>query len=420
MNSGCFTNLHEPQPNSPTFVSQFRRAGYRTMAVGKTHMQIHAYDGDYTSDAHRAYMDGLGWDDVCEISANGMHRTGIVCAYSKFLREKGAFKDVTGFYNQWGYFMDVGRKADHSFMHHEFPFDEELKECSFVGGRAVDWIKARGRDAGAAKKPFLLHVGFGGPHSPIEPLKRFMDLYRGLPEPAPIDWPDVPQYVQDGRRGYRAMISEIDSWVGKIRQAIEEQGQLDNTIFVYSADHGEMAGDHRQFDKCSFYEGSAHVPLIFSGPGVQTGGPSPALVEVLDVGRTLCDLAAVPPHERDQGRSLAPVLSGKSDEHRSTVFVELGCDRMLFDGRYKLIWGDPISDTRKLGRLHLNKPVNIPHSPARLYDLREDPDELHDLAGDARSRGLMTAMMEKLLDRISENLQTQPFKSRGEYRPIRD
>jgi len=135
------------------------------------------------------------------------------------------------------------------------------------------------------------------------------------------------------------------------------------------------------------------------------------------VGRTLCELCGVEPHALDQGRSLVPVLSGQAEVHRDTVYAEMGCDRMLFDGRHKLMRGDPGSDTRQLGRLHLDKPVNIPPSPVRLYDLAEDPQELHDLA--AECPGLLAQMTEKLLVRINENTQTQPNLSRGEYRPLR-
>jgi len=416
MNSGCFTNLHEPPPGSPTFVNQFRQAGYHTVAVGKTHMAIHAYDCDVTGTKHRAFMDSLGWDDnTHEICGGQLIRMGLRCAWLEYLESRGRYKDVADFYGHWGYFMDTGRKADHSFVPHEFPFEEEFKECSYVGRSAVEWITGRDRH-----QPFLLHVGFCGPHSPIEPLKRFMDLYRDRPEPTPWGWDDAPAWLLEGRRGYRAMISEIDEWVGKIRGAIAEQGAIEETIFVFTSDHGENAGDHHRFGKTCFHEGSVRVPLILAGPGVRNLPPCPALIETIDLGRTLCDLCGVTPHGLDQGRSLAPLLSGQADAHRETIYVEMGCDRMFFDGRHKLIWGDPAGDTRELGRLHLDKPVTIPHSPARLYDLQEDPHELHDLACDSDSSELMATMMAKLLDRISENHQPQPLKSRGEYKPYGD
>jgi len=377
-------------------------------------MEIHAYDSDLLSERHRAFMDSLGWDETCEVSGNGMFRTGIRCAYSEYLREQGRLDDVLEFYDQWGYFMDKGRKADPEFMCHEWPFPEELQETSFIGRAAVNWLRDRG-----AEQPFLLHVGFAGPHSPIEAEPASMDLYRQAEEPLPWGETPGPAWVLNGRRGYRAMISQIDRYVADIHRCLSELAVLENTIIVYTADHGEMAGDHGRFGKTCFFEGSARVPLLLAGPGIRSGQASDALVELVDLGRTLCDLCGVEPHALEQGRSFRPVLTGESRSHRDTVYAEMGCDRMLRDGRYKLMWGDPGSDTRKLGRLHLDKPVTVPPSPCRLYDLQEDPHELNDLSRDPASGPLLQAMLGKLLARINENTQTQPFKSRGEYRPLR-
>ena len=413
-NSGCFTNLHQLPAGTPSFVQQLRASGYRTCAIGKTHMEIHAYDADYTSDAHLAQMHSLGWDEVTEISGNGMLRQGIRCAYSEFLRQRGLFDQALTFYEQWHYFMERDRGGDPGFVCHEWTLSEDAQETPFVGNRAIEWLEDHGRE-----RPFLLHVGFAGPHSPIEPNPTYMDLYRGHPEVSPWGVDDPPAYVADGRRGYRAMITQIDDYVGRIRTSLESLGLLEDTILVYTADHGEMAGDHGLFSKTCFHEPSVRVPLIVSGPGVAAGVETDSLVELIDLGKTLCDLCGVQPHVLDQGKSLVPVLSGECDSHRETAYVEMGCDRMLRDARYKLMWGEPTADTRQLGRLHLDKPVAIPRSPCRLYDLSEDPHELHDLSADLEHRDLMMEMMSKLLARINENQQTQPFLSRGEYRALR-
>jgi arylsulfatase len=218
------------------------------------------------------------------------------------------------------------------------------------------------------------------------------------------------------------MISQVDAYVGQIEACLAERGRREETIVVYTADHGEMAGDHGRFGKTCFYEPSVRVPLIVAGPGIQPDQESEAMVELIDLGKTLCDLCGVEPHALDQGRSLAPLLRGRADGARGpreTVYAEMGCDKMICDGRFKLMWGDPAADTRRLGRLHLDKPVDIPPSPCRLYDLEADPHELHDLSQDPAQRDLLMEMMAKLLVRLNENSQTQPFKDRGEYRPVR-
>ena len=412
MNSGCFTNLHELPPGAPTFVRQFRLAGYHTCAVGKTHMEIHAYDSDLCSEEHGAFMDSLGFDEVYEISGNGMFQTGIRCQYSDFLARNDALEDALEFYAFWGYFMDK-TPGNHAFMPQEWSLDERLQETEFVGARAVEWLRGRG-----SSTPFFLHVGFAGPHSPVEPAPKFMDQYRDSDEPAPWGEPCEP-WVMDGRRGYRAMISQIDRQVGAIYDCVAEQGELENTVFVFTADHGEMAGDHGRYGKTSFFEGSVRVPLIALAPWIGGGVDSRALVEILDLGRTVCDLCGVQPHALDQGRSLAPLMRGDTDSHRDTIYCEMGCDRMLFDGRFKLMWGDPKSDERRLGRLHLDKPVNIPPSPGMLYDMEQDPHEFDNLLGRSGSRDMLTDMLEKLVARIACNTQSRPNRSRGEYRPMR-
>jgi choline-sulfatase len=413
MNSGSFTNLHQLPPHTPSFVQQLRSAGYRTSAVGKTHMEIHAYDSDLMSEAHRQFMDSLGWDDIAEISANGMLKTGIRCAYTEFLREHGMFEQVLAYYRQWHYFMDKGRTGDREWMPHEWELPDEFQESEFVTTTALDWLAKRDRS-----QPFFLHVGFGAPHSPIEPHPRFLEPYREQDEPDPIDHHEPEDWVVEGRRGYRAMISQVDEGVGRILAALEQEGELENTVVVYTADHGELAGDHRKFGKTSFFEASVRVPLIIAGPGVVPEQDSDALVELVDLGCTLCNLAGVPAHELDQGRSLVPVLHGESETHRDTVYCEMGCDKMLFDGHYKLMWGDPALDQRQLGRLHLDKPVTIPASPGRLYDLHRDPDEHHNLIDDPEAAGVRSEMFAKLLARVNENTQPLPNLSRGEYCPL--
>ena len=159
--------------------------------------------------------------------------------------------------------------------------------------------------------------------------------------------------------------------------------------------------------------------MVIAGPGVAKDQVSRALVETIDLGATLCELCSVEPHERDQGRSLMPILTGEVPNHRATVYAEMGCDKMIRDDRYKLMWGDPSIDTRELGRLHLNRPVDIAPSPRRLYDLQEDPHELWDLSQSDLHLDLLMAMMAKLLVRMNENVQAQPMQDRGEYRPLR-
>ena len=135
---------------------------------------------------------------------------------------------------------------------------------------------------------------------------------------------------------------------------------LDNTYIVFSSDHGEMLGDHGAFTKGLPYDPSMRVPLLASGPGIAPGRTSEAMVELIDLNATICDLAGLPPQERVDARSFAPVLRGERAEHRDEIVSSLGHFRCVRSRDWKFV--DNIND--------------IPE----LYDMRNDPDELHNLA----------------------------------------
>jgi choline-sulfatase len=413
VNCGAFSNCHEPPFGMPSFVSQLRGGGYRTTAIGKTHMEIHAYDSDLTSYRHREFMDSLGWDEIKETAGGGLTVIGIEDSYSRWLKEIGMYEQVADYLCQWGAPNVPRKNPTHGFKCVAWPFATEIQETSFIGQNAVDWIRGR-----SDSQPFFLHVGFVAPHSPIQENKENIALYRNVPESEPWGAVNPQPWLADGRRGYRAMITHVDRWVGRIVDALKEKGLLENTIVVYTTDHGENAGDFDRFDKGTFFEGSVHIPMIVAGPGVHAGQDSKALVELLDLGKTFCEMGGVAPHRLDQGKSLMPVLTGAQTEHRDTIYGEYICDKMLFDGRYKLMFGDPATDKRYFGGpSHTHKPAYAPPNRWRLYDLQNDPHELRDLSEDPQYLKLAAEMMQKLLVRITQNTQQLPSKSRGKPRP---
>lgn len=148
----------------------------------------------------------------------------------------------------------------------------------------------------------------------------------------------------------------------------------------FTSDHGEMLGDHGLYTKGVLYEGSLAVPLIAAGPGIVRGRVSEALVELIDVNATLRDLAGLPPQERIDARSLAPLLRGQNDEHRDCVFSRIRRSGALRTDRYKYI-------------------SNVNDLP-ELYDLQEDPDELTNVA-DTR-RDVLAAMRKRMAARHLE------------------
>jgi len=172
--------------------------------------------------------------------------------------------------------------------------------------------------------------------------------------------------VRVARRQYCASTELIDDRIGEILDALEKRGMTENTYVFYSSDHGEMLGDHGLFTKSVMYEASLRVPLIVAGPGIEGRRISDALVELIDVNATICELAGLPAQENIDASSFGPVLRGDVETHRSETIGALRNCRCVRTQRHKLI--DNYNDAKEL------------------YDLEEDPHELNNLAGSCPDR----------------------------------
>ncbi len=188
---------------------------------------------------------------------------------------------------------------------------------------------------------------------------------------------------------YYAMIKLIDDQVGRILAALDDSGQRENTIIIFTSDHGESLGDHGLILKgCRFYEGLVRVPLLWSWRGRFAAGlRSSALVELTDIVPTLLEACGLPTPASITGKSLLPLLTGARppDTHRDIVRCEFidaldmpdaTVATMHFDGRYKLI-------------------VYHNHQLGELYDLQNDPAEFEDLWDSAAHQGLKLELLQR-------------------------
>ena len=178
-------------------------------------------------------------------------------------------------------------------------------------------------------------------------------------------------------------------------ETLESTGQRENTIVIFTSDHGEMLGDHGLlFKGCRFYEGAVHIPLIIAWPGhFQRGLHSSALVELTDIVPTLLEVNDLPIPEYVRGKSLLPILTGISppEHHRDFVRCEyhsaLGATpnvshaNMIFDGRHKLV-------------------VYHGQEAGELYDLQEDPNEFRNLWNDPDRREAKYHLMRTCFDEV--------------------
>jgi len=247
---------------------------------------------------------------------------------------------------------------------------------------AVDWLGEHAKD----DAPLFLYLGLRKPHFPFKTADRWFNAI----DPGTIDLPPTdecthPVVLDRGktmscaqefdaatsvmlRRIYFAMIAETDAVVGTVLEGIEAAGLADSTVVVFSSDHGELAMDHGQLYKGLAYEGSTHVPLIVRGPGLQVGQRLDTLVSLVDLYPTFMELAGRDRPAELDGVSLVPDLSGRATAHPGWALAEYhdtGCLTswfMLRQDRWKY--------------------VAYPGYPSQLFDMLDDPDEVHDLAAE--------------------------------------
>ena len=216
----------------------------------------------------------------------------------------------------------------------------ELHQTTWASEMAIEFI-TRPRQA-----PWLLSVNIYDPHPPFIPPRTYADRFDPDDMPGPhfresdliqqgalkdIDFQGEAKRPEERdartiQALYYAMIAQIDDQFARIVDVLEETGQRENTVIVFTTDHGEALGDHGLLEKgCRFYEGLVRVPLVFSFPGRFVSDlRSDALVELLDIPPTLLELAGLSVPDYVQGRSLMPILSGEAspDHHRDFVRCE--------------------------------------------------------------------------------------------------
>jgi arylsulfatase A-like enzyme len=266
--------------------------------------------------------------------------------------------------------------------------------------------------------PFFLYVSFIDPHPPLTPPQFYYDRYANQPLPGPVvgDWVRPPAGAEplgepvkgqnpEGREtrgfvslseaemrscraGYYGLISHVDTQVGRLLQYLRDARLLEGTLILYTADHGEMLGDHHLFAKANPFEGSARVPFLLR-PADSMGLPRRVApgepVGLQDVMPTLLDAAGVPVPGGVTGRSVLPLLRGEAagwrevlhGEHAPTYAPDDGV-HFLVDDRTKYVW---FSQT---GREHL-------------FDLRADPEECHDLLGTPEGEVQVAPWRQKLI-----------------------
>jgi arylsulfatase A-like enzyme len=344
-----------------TFPQRLRASGYHTHAIGKWHNDRAAFARSFTS-ADRIMFGGMSDHDRVPLN--------------RF--------DPSGVYPTEAIYFEPGFSTD--------------QFCA----SAQDFLRSHDGVA-----PFCLYVAFTAPHDPrTPPPEHRVDPSRVTP-PAnllavhPFDngemmvrderLDDVPRTQDMIRRhmaDYYGMISHLDAAIGAIVATLREAGQLDNTIIVYTADHGLALGQHGLLGKQNLYEHSTHVPLILAGPGIPAGLRHDALVWHADTTATMLELAGLRPDPAGEGSSLLPLMHGQIGSTRRYFATAYGfVQRSVRDRRYKLIRyvGCTPTTPRRAERFG---PPTSGSGTEQLFDLDVDPLEMVNLAFQAELQGV--------------------------------
>ncbi len=247
---------------------------------------------------------------------------------------------------------------------------EEFHGAAWVAHKTNDLLRIQ------RTQPFFIWASWIGPHAPYYVPQKYLDMYKGREFPPSCLTPAqqretdiVPEldvnheWVRRLKEGYFASITLIDAWLGTILDTLDETGQTENTLILFTSDHGEMLGDRRWYSKTIPYEGSTHIPLILSGQGLPAGTQATVTVNTWDISATILDAAGItpPPNHRLIGSSLLKL--NPSDPERIVISHQ-------FSGHRR--WISAVSDNKKYIHYYNGQPDEF-------YDLDTDPGEQHNL-----------------------------------------
>jgi arylsulfatase len=416
---GVYTNFHPWQPN---WVHWLAEAGYHCASIGKMHINPYDAAGGFHQrfvvenkdrplflDEHdRAFYDE--WDKA-------LHARKLVKP-SRYTRHAA---DPEGYRNALGAFV--------------WDMDEDMQSDMFIGDHAVWWLEER-----KSQNPLFLQIGFPGPHPPYDPVPRHLKRYAQADLPLPsvsaeelarqppahaqlrqnmirnnydsVAWQENPsaEALLRLRRHYAANVSMIDEKLGQIVETLERKGYLDNALVIFTSDHADALGDHGHIQKWTMYDCVERVPLLFWSPGrIAPRPPSDELVQLMDVAPTILEAAGLPVPSNWEARSLLPGLARQEPCGRDIVYAELARDHIQTGAEYMVMRRDA---EWKLVH-YLGEPAG------ELYNLRDDPGEVHNLWESAAHRELRERLVREVHEwSMRGNLRSRMPAQRKPQQPM--
>jgi len=371
----------------PTFPQALQRAGYHTIGVGKFHF-LQGWNWEtprgkgHNLQELRHQFHEWGFDAVWQVCGKSQ-LTRNYCDYAAILEEAGSLEAYRDDVNARGYNCNNAEQEDVDCS--PYRLDPELYVDRVIGDKALEYLDKRPRD-----RPFFSKISFCGPHPPYDPPAESLDLFPleevddFIPNEVPLT-PAQKQVQYRKRRAYKAMIHEIDQQVGRIRDYLEEEGLLDNTVLLFSSDHGEMMGDHGLSQKTSPYWQASRIPLYMRHPEHRGRKVHDCLVEHIDMTATILDAAGLEPsgvlgrpwpagQAQVPCKSLLPVISGQTTIHRDFVYAESY-------HLWEMIESQDFKYIRQLPGCGEEKDL--------LFDLKKDPAERRNVADQQEYRNAL-------------------------------
>jgi choline-sulfatase/uncharacterized sulfatase len=389
-----YYGLSGPNPGGlPSIFGHFRRAGYLTSAIGKIHCPEYWVEDDCDN-----------FHETCDCSIGGRSD-----AYCRFLKERGKLEleDHIGL-------TEFGPKGQQSMESRPSPLAFEESQEGWIASQTIEFI----RKATAQGRPFLAHASFPRPHQCTSPSEPFWSMYdeSRLTLPPSADYEMVrkaphvaraaqhwrkggwtlfePKTFEAGRRrklhGYLGAISQVDHAAGLILDFLREASIEQDTIVVYSSDHGDYACEHGLMEKAPgiCHDAITRIPYLWRWPGhFKPGHLATELVETVDLASTVCALAGVDPLETSDGKDISHLLRGEAGEVRKVAVTEFAWSKSVRKGDFRLVYYPPDMF-----------PEEYPDGFGELYDLKADPWEMRNLHFEPGYRGKVLELERDLLD----------------------
>ena len=390
-----------------TLAGELSKNGYYTQCVGKMHVHpLRSLMGFHNIELHDGYLHAYRTPQTPYYESQK-----IADDYFYWLKnELGVEADVT----------DTGMECN-SWTARPWIYEEKYHPTNWVTTRSIDFLRRRDRS-----RPFFLMASYIRPHPPFDAPACYFDLYqdRKLAPPAVGNWetrdtmetfgrindsftgPIDPALIHQMRVGYYACITHLDHQIGRLIQAVAEEQLLDNTIIIFTSDHGEQLGDHYCFRKSLPYEGSCHIPMIFSAPkhllGADCGQVNHSIVELRDILPTLVDLAGGEIPACVDGESMLPLMRKEKTQLREWLHGEHTLaersNHFIVTAKDKYIWYSQTGEEQ-------------------YFNLEQDPDEkinrISDSSYASRIALLRQYLIQELSDReegYSDGIQLYPGK----------